>query len=127
MIETRRLKNVAIFIQTILCFVLSRRIWKYYCHIWIQRHWVCLATKFGEKIEILKFGIKNALFGYFWTRILKNYCHIWNQLPPICLIAKFSRKTKMSKFGTKYALFGYFWARTFKIYWNQHLWICLIV
>ena len=58
-----------------------------------------------------KFGIKNALFGYFWARISKNYCHIWNQLPRICLIAKFLRKAKMPKCGIKNALFGYFWPK----------------
>ena len=33
---------------------------------------------------MLKFGTKNALFEYFWTRILKNYCHICNQHLQIC-------------------------------------------
>ena len=33
----------------------------------------------------MKFGTKNALFGYFWDEIWKNYCHnIWNQHPRIC-------------------------------------------
>ena len=33
---------------------------------------------FLKKIKIPKFGIKSALFGYFWVRTLKNYCCIWN-------------------------------------------------
>ena len=53
-----------------------------------------------------KFGTKNAVFGYFWTRILKiYYCHILNQHPKICLFAKFHEKTKMPKLN---ALFRYF-------------------
>ena len=41
-------------------------------------------AKFLEKTKMPKFGIKNALFGYFSARILKNYCYIWNQHPQIC-------------------------------------------
>ena len=29
----------------------------------------CLIPKFDLKIKILKFGTKNALFGYFWAGI----------------------------------------------------------
>ena len=32
--------------------------------------------KFVQNKKKHKSGIKNALFGYFWTVILKNYCHI---------------------------------------------------
>ena len=80
-------------------------------------------------MKMTKFGTKNALFGYFWTRIWKQFCHIWKLHPRICLIAKFRGKTKMPKFGIKNALFEYFWARIFKNYchiWNQHPKICLI-
>ena len=76
-----------------------------------------------------KFGIRNALFEYFWARILKNYCHIWNEHLRISLISKFCKVIKMPKFGTKSALFGYFWAASLKKYchiWNQHLRISLI-
>ena len=49
------------------------------CHIWNHHSQICLNAKFREKMTMPKFGTKNALFGYFWTRIFKNYCHIWNQ------------------------------------------------
>ena len=94
---------------------------------------ICLIIKFRIKIKKPKFGTKNALFWYFWTKMAylgifglefyKYYCHIWNQHPQICLIAKFCEKEKIPKFGTKNALFGYFWARILKNYchiWNQH-------
>ena len=58
-------------------------------------------------MEMLKFGTKNAIFGYFGDRILKNYCHIRNPEPRICQIAKFrEKKMKIPKFVTKKALFG---------------------
>ena len=89
----------------------TRPIWgwnvKYYCHIWNQRARICLVTKFDANNKIFKFGVKNALFGYFGARISNSYFHIWNQFPPICLIRDFCRKTKMSKFGSKNAMFGY--------------------
>ena len=59
-------------------------------------------------MKILKFGIKNTLFGYFWAGISKSYRHIWNQHSQICIIAKFGAKTKILKFGTKNTLNGYF-------------------
>ena len=49
-------------------------------------------------MKMLKFGTKNALFGYFLARILKNYCHIWNQI----LYLKFF----ISGFLTRTANFG---------------------
>ena len=55
-----------------------------------------------------KFGSKNALFGYFWTRIWKHYCHIWNVHTRICLGEKFRKKTRMPKFGTKMPYLGTF-------------------
>ena len=81
---------------------------------------LALLQNLVQKIKILKFGTKNALFGYFWARIWKWYCHIWNQHPRICLIAKFCKKTKTPKFGTKNALLGYFWAAILKN--NCHIW-----
>ena len=33
-------------------------------------------SKISWKMKMLIFGIKNALFGYFWTGILKRYCYI---------------------------------------------------
>ena len=86
---------------------------KNYCHIWNQHSRTCLTPKFSEKTKMPKFGIKyvwnqhpwiclvakvykkqqqkkhkfgtkNALFGYFWTRNLKKYCHIWDQHPWVC-------------------------------------------
>ena len=64
---------------------------------------------------MIKFGIKNALFWYFWTGIWKQYCRIWNQPPRICLTAKFREKMKMPEFGTKTnAIFGYFFVWNFK-------------
>ena len=78
---------------------------------------------------MLKFGIKNALFGYFWGRISKNYSLIWNRNPQICLIAKNYKETKMSKFGTKNHWFEYFLTGVWKQYcqiWNQYPQVCLI-
>ena len=40
-----------------------------YCHIWNQRPQICLSTNFSAKRKILKFGINNALFGYFESRV----------------------------------------------------------
>ena len=82
--------------------------------IWNQHPRICLIAKSRKKTKMSKFGTKNALFGYFWTRILKNYSHIWNQHPRLCLISKFREKIKMPKFKTKNALFGYFWVRILK-------------
>ena len=59
-------------------------------------------------MKMPKFGIKSALFGYFWARILKNYCHISNQHLRMSVIAKFCEETKMPKGGTKNALLGIF-------------------
>ena len=56
---------------------------------------------------MLKFGTKNALFGYFWARILKHYCHIWNQYSRICLIAKFLQKNKNAKIWDQKCLISY--------------------
>ena len=35
---------------------------------------IYLVTKIREK-KVLKFGIKNALFGLYWIRVLKIYYH----------------------------------------------------
>ena len=79
--------------------------------------------KIGAKINILKFGTKNARFSYFEAGISKYYCHIWNQRPRICLVAKFGAKIKILKSGSKNVWFGYFWTGSWKLYchiWNQH-------
>ena len=44
---------------------------KKYCHIWNQHSRIFVNAKFREK-KMPKFGIKNALFGYFWARIFKK-------------------------------------------------------
>ena len=44
---------------------------KKHCHIWNQQPGVCLMAKIDGKIDIFKFGTKNALFGYFWAGIRK--------------------------------------------------------
>ena len=81
-----------------------------------------------SKNKTLKFGTKNASFGYFWTRSWKWYGHIWNQHPQVCLNAKFSEETKTPKFGIKNALFWCFGA-TISQYchiWNQLCRFCII-
>ena len=81
------------------------------------------------KKKILKFGTKNALFGYFWAGIWKYYCHVSNQCPRICLVAKSGAKIRILKFRTENALFGYFWTGIWKNcshISNQHPEICLI-
>ena len=45
---------------------------KNYCHIWNQYSRYCQNAKFCAKIEILKFGIKNALFWYFGVKFWKT-------------------------------------------------------
>ena len=78
------------------------------CHITNQHPEICLIAKFCKKPKMPKFGSKNALLGYFWTRIWKHYCHIWNVHTRICLGEKFRKKTKMPKFGTKMPYLGTF-------------------
>ena len=39
-----------------------------YCHISNQHLRICLIPKFCEETKMLKFGTKNALFEYFFTR-----------------------------------------------------------
>ena len=43
----------------------SAGIWKWYCHISNQHPRIYLSATFCEKTKTPKFGIKNALFGYF--------------------------------------------------------------
>ena len=85
---------------------------------------------FVQKLNIIRFGNKNANFG---ARILKYYCHIWNQCPRICLLTKLEANTKIFKFGTKNALFGYFlftkntlFGYSCTIIWSQRPRVCLI-
>ena len=40
---------------------------KKYCHIWNQHPHVFLKAKFSEKMKMLNFRYKNALFGCFWA------------------------------------------------------------
>ena len=84
---------------------------------------ILLIAKLVPKINILKFGTKNARFSYFGAGISKYYCHIWNQRPRIYLVAKFGAKIKILKSGSKNVWFGYFWTGSWKLYchiWNQH-------
>ena len=78
-----------------------KAIWKNHCHIWNQRSRIHLTVNFGEKIKILKFGTRNALFKYFRVRILKKELHIWNQHLWICLIAVFCEIWKCLNLGAK--------------------------
>ena len=95
------------------------------CHVSNQRPRICFVAKFGGKIKILKFRVKNALFGYFWAGIFKKKRLSYLKSGPSHLSnCKFCKKTKMSKFGTKNVLFGYFWVGIWKKcchIWNQHL------
>ena len=119
---------------------LGKNLKKNYCHIGNQHPQIWLFAKFHEKTKMLKFGNKNAWFGYFWARILENYCHVLNQHLRICVIPKFCEETKMLRFGTKNAFFEYFWPKNLYLVifglefkkknychiWNQHPWICVI-
>ena len=112
---------LGIFDQKCLIWVFWAGIWKQYCHIWNRHPRICLIAKFREKSKILKFGTKNAWFGYFGDRILKSYCHIWNQHLRISVIANFCEETKIWGqkcliwvFLTKNGLFWYFWALILK-------------
>ena len=46
-----------------------------YCKGWCLVPRICLIAKFHKNIKMPKFGIQDALLGYFWDRIKKN-CHI---------------------------------------------------
>ena len=98
------------------------------CHVSNQRPRICFVAKFGGKIKILKFRVKNALFGYFWAGIfLKNGCHIWNQDPLICLIANFAKKQKCLNLGPKMCysvIFGLEFEKNVVIF-EISTWICL--
>ena len=99
-------------------------IWKKYCHIWDQRPSICLGEKLSAKIKILKFGTKNAWFGYFggWNLKIMSYMIEINILEFVYL-QNFVKKWKYLNLGLKNALFWYFWARILKSYchiWNQH-------
>ena len=67
---------------------------KNYCDICNQHPPICLMVKFREKIRILKFGTKNALFGCFGQLFWKNIVIFEKHRPPICLIAKHDAKNK---------------------------------
>ena len=56
-----------------------------------------------------KFGIKSALFGYFWGRILKNCCHTWNQHLQISIFKKLcEKKQQCLNLGLKMPYLGNF-------------------
>ena len=55
---------------------------------------ICLVAKFSAKINILKFGTKNALFGYFWAYILKTLLSDLKSALSNFSICKFSLKNK---------------------------------
>ena len=57
-----------------------------------------------------KFGIKNALFGYFVFELGNNIVMFEINPPRICRIANFHEKINAPKFGTKNVLFRYTWA-----------------
>ena len=62
-----------IFDQKCLIWVfLDKNFKKDFCHIWNQHPWICIIAKFLEETKMPKFGTKNALFGYFWTKIIKK-------------------------------------------------------
>ena len=114
-----------------MSFQRKYRIWvffsgvlKIYCHIWDQHPSICLGEKLSAKIKILKFGTKNAWFGYFggWNLKIMSYMIEINILEFVYL-QNFVKKWKYLNLGLKNALFWYFWARILKSYchiWNQH-------
>ena len=81
-----------------------------FCHIWNQCPRLCLTANFRTRTNMLKFGIKNALFGCFGNAVtsfekLLRYLKskLW-----ICRIAKFVTQMKILKFETIDAFFGIF-------------------
>ena len=52
--------------------ILGTKFEKNYCHIWNQDSQIHLVAKFCKKTKMLKFGTKNALFGYFWAMVKKT-------------------------------------------------------
>ena len=94
-----------------------------YGKVWCFMPRICLIPKFREKKKkVSKFGIKNALFGYFWARILKKLLSYLKSAPSnlydsksliwvflgqtfqktivifeICLITKFRKKKNKIK------------------------------
>ena len=87
MIETRCLKNIVIFIQTILCFVLSRKSWKictalndyitlndfYYVEWFVQRWIICSTTlNYLDYVEwfILRWMIFYFVVKFVWPRMI---------------------------------------------------------
>ena len=97
-----------------------------YCHIPNQTPPNCLIAKFCAKI--LKFGTKNALFGYFGLRFWKTVVISEVSTLEFALLQSFLKKNKNLKFGTKNARFLYFGAGIWKYHcqiWNQCPRICL--
>ena len=73
-----------------------------------QRPRICEAAKFGAKIKILKFEIKNIFIGCVGQQFWKTIVIFQISTRRIYLIAKFGAKIKILKFGTKNTLLAYF-------------------
>ena len=58
-----------------------------------------------------KFGIKDALLGYFWARIKKKLSYLKSTLSNLCNCKILQQRKKKQNLGPK---FGYFCARIFK-------------
>ena len=58
-----------------------------------------------------KFGIKDALLGYFWARIKKKLSYLKSTLSNLCNCKILQQRKKKQTLGPK---FGYFCARIFK-------------
>ena len=89
------------------------------CHILKQLPRICLTAKFCQIMKMAKFGTKNDLFGYFWTKNFLNlFGYFWAGIPKKLLsylklasldlsCCKVCCKIKILKFETKNAcIFG---------------------
>ena len=73
-----------------------------------QRPRICEAAKFGAKIKILKFEIKNIFIGCVGQQFWKTIVIFQISTRRIYLIANIGAKIKILKFGTKNTLLAYF-------------------
>ena len=89
-----------------------------YCLIWCQNPRI-----FHEKQKNLKFGSKNALFGYFEAEISETYYHIWHQKPWICQNTNCCAKIK-TLFFIWVVLVSI--SKNYCHIWNQQFWFCQI-
>ena len=69
MIETRRLKNVVIFIQTVLSFVLSRKIITHFLYLLIANNGDNFITSFKAKTTPLVYTLILTFYAFF----IKNW------------------------------------------------------